>query len=82
MKAAIWCGLVLFAVFALSRTAYGGSPGGYEVVRVGVGETVWGIATARYPGADTRSKVDEIVRLNGLEQRLLQPGQTLKVPAG
>jgi LysM domain len=81
MKVAIWCGLILFAVFALSRTAYGRGPRGYEEVRVGAGETVWGIAQERYPGSDTRNKVDEILRINGLHDAVVGAGQPLKVPA-
>lgn len=80
-KAAIWFGLVLVAVFVLSRTAQGGGPQGYQTVTVGPGESLWTIASARYPGVDTRVKVDEILRVNGLHEASVYPGETLRVPA-
>jgi LysM repeat protein len=52
-----------------------------ETVRVEAQDTVWGIAERRYPEADTRAKVDEILRLNGRRDPVIHPGETLKVPS-
>jgi nucleoid-associated protein YgaU len=43
------------------------------------GETVWGIAERYYDG-DPRRYSYEIGRLNGLENYLIVPGQTLRLP--
>ena len=55
--------------------------GGYETVSVGDGETLWGIASSRYPNADPRLKVAQIEQLNGLSGPTIEAGQRLKVPA-
>jgi len=54
----------------------------YEVVSVADGETLWGIATRRYPTADPRLKIAQIEQLNGLSGPTIQAGQRLKVPVG
>jgi nucleoid-associated protein YgaU len=51
-------------------------------VTVRAGDSVWTIAAQRYPGADTRDKVGEILAANGLHDPLVRPGQQLRVPAG
>lgn len=71
----------LFAAFALAQAAHGSGPPGYRTVRVGVGDTVWSIASARYPDADLRQKVDDIMRANHLTQPLVYPGESLRVPS-
>jgi hypothetical protein len=80
-KLAVWCGLIAFAIFGMAEVAYGGGPSGFDQVRVGEGDTIWSIAEQRYPGVDTRGKVEEIRRANGLRGALVYPGQALKVPA-
>ncbi len=71
---------MLVAIFGFSKVVQGGSAPGYTTVAVGPGETVWTIAAERYPDADTRTKVDEILRANGLSQPIVYPGEKLKVP--
>lgn len=73
--------VLLFVALAFAQTVHGSQPGGYVTVAVRPGDTVWSIAAGRYPGADTREKVDEILAANGLRQPSLHPGQTLRVPA-
>jgi LysM repeat protein len=51
-----------------------------DTVRVEAGDTVWGIAERRYPTADPRVKVDEIMRLNGRRDPVVHPGESLRVP--
>jgi LysM repeat protein len=67
--------------FGFATVAWGSAPGGYQTVTVGVGDTIWSVAAERYPGADTREKVAEIERANGLSSPLIHPGEQLKVPA-
>jgi LysM repeat protein len=80
-KAAIGVGAFLFMAVVLAQTAHGSTPGGVETVTVSPGQTLWQIAAERYPDADTRAKVVEIERLNGLAGPGLQVGEQLKVPA-
>ncbi len=58
-----------------------GGGGGYDTVTVAQGDTLWTIATRRYPDADPRQKVGEIERANGLAGPVIEPGQRLKLPA-
>ena len=44
------------------------------------GDTLWSIATAIAPNADTQSVIAEIVSLNQLETATVQPGQRLSIP--
>jgi len=71
---------LLFLSVACARAAWGDTPAAYATVTVGPGDTVWSIAAERYPGADTRDKVGEILAANGLHDALLRPGQRLRVP--
>ena len=75
---------VLLAVFAvmlgLSKVALGDAGSVQAVVVVQPGDTLWGIAAARYPGDDVRVRVDEIERLNGLESPEIEVGETLRLP--
>ena len=66
---------------ASSPLVGGGSPPAAEVVTVAPGDTLWDIASSRYPGADVRQKVFEIEQLNGLSGPAIESGQRLRVPA-
>jgi nucleoid-associated protein YgaU len=52
-----------------------------EPVTVAPGDTLWDIASSRYPDADVRQKVYEIEQLNGLNGPAIQAGQHLRMPA-
>ncbi len=67
-------------MLGLARAVAGDAPSAYENIKVTPGETLWSIAAHRYPDADTRQKVDQIERANGLGGPVIQPGETLKVP--
>jgi len=65
----------------LSKVVLGdGRPVDATVV-VQPGDTLWGIAAARYPGDDVRVRVDEIERLNGLQSPEIEVGESLQLPA-
>src|SRR2546423_3520310 len=71
-----------YAREAAGSPLLGGSvPAAAETVSVAPGDTLWGIARARYPDADTRQKVFEIEQLNGLRGPTIMAGQRLRVPA-
>ena len=69
----------LAVMLALSRVAQGGEAAATIVVQPG--DTLWAIAAARYPGDDTRARIDEIERLNNLSSPLIEAGETLRLPA-
>jgi LysM repeat protein len=72
--------LVLVSV-AMARVAAGGTAPADATVVVQPGETLWSIAAARYPGSDTRERVDAIERLNGLASPRIEVGEVLQLPA-
>ncbi|RXZ48099.1 LysM peptidoglycan-binding domain-containing protein [Agromyces binzhouensis] len=53
----------------------------FETVEVGAGDTLWGIAETIAPSSDPRDVIYEIMRLNGLDDAVVQPGQQLVLPA-
>lgn len=76
--------VVALAVMAISlglaKVALGDAGSAETVVVVQPGDTLWGIAAARYPGDDVRVRVDEIERLNGLQGPGIEVGETLRLP--
>ena len=53
-----------------------------EAVVVAPGDTLWEIADRISPESlDLRAVVQGLVELNGLESKVLRPGQVLQVPA-
>ncbi|WP_116082698.1 LysM peptidoglycan-binding domain-containing protein [Agromyces sp. PvR057] len=45
------------------------------------GESLWSIAESLAPNGDPRDLIAEIMRLNGLDDSVVQPGQRLALPA-
>jgi hypothetical protein len=70
---------ILMIVFV--QAAYGGGRTGTDTITVQPGQTLWSIATARYPDDDTRGRVWEIVHLNRLGVQPIYAGERLSVPA-
>lgn len=52
----------------------------FEYITVGQGDSLWGIAEAIDPSGDVREVIAEIVRLNGLDDAVVEPGQRLALP--
>jgi nucleoid-associated protein YgaU len=79
--------LVLGAVLALilglgfAHGVQGTAPTDYQTVTVQPGDTLWTLAERRYPNEDVRGCVEEIERINGLQDPVLRTGQSLRVPA-
>jgi nucleoid-associated protein YgaU len=71
--------LIAGASTGLARVALGGTEPVTTVV-VQPGDTLWSIAASRYPGADTRERVDSIERLNRLSGPVIVAGETLELP--
>jgi nucleoid-associated protein YgaU len=69
-------GVFLWAIFARSS----GASGPAEHYRVRTGDTLWGIASARYAG-DPREGVWKIQQRNHLRSAAISPGQLLVLPS-
>lgn len=76
--------VLLLAAFALGSVAVGSETPGQaestEIVMVGTGDTLWGIASELNDDGDVRSTMREIERLNALDSAALSAGQKLRVP--
>jgi LysM repeat protein len=73
--------VLVIAGFGLAMEAFGDTAPLESTVVVQPGDTLWGIASAHYPGADPRERVDAIERLNGLDSPVIEAGETLRLPA-
>jgi Tfp pilus assembly protein FimV len=75
---------VLMAGFFLGAGAFGtdeaGTAPATEIVMVGSGDTLWGIASDISTDRDVRDVMSEIERLNALDSVALSAGQKLRVP--
>jgi hypothetical protein len=58
----------------------GTSSATFDTMVVGAGDSLWEIAVAIAPTADPRDVIHEIMRLNGLRDAVVQPGQRLALP--
>lgn len=71
---------------AAQATGHGGAPAtaGAHLTKVEVrpGQSLWSVAEAYDPGADTRVVIQEILQMNSLTSDQVQPGQVLWVPRG
>lgn len=76
--------MLLLAAFFLGSVAVGSETSGQaeptEIVMVGTGDTLWGIASELDVEGDVRSTMREIERLNALDSVALSAGQKLRVP--
>jgi LysM domain len=79
--------LVVWAVIAVlgsgGAAADAGSELGartFEYITVHQGDSLWAIAESIAPHGDPREVIDEIIRLNGLDDAMVEPGQRLALP--
>jgi LysM repeat protein len=79
--AAVLLGVGYAREAANSSLMGGATPAAAQTVTVAPGDTLWDIASRRYPGADVRQKVFEIEQLNRLSGPSIEAGQHLLVPA-
>ncbi|MEV1131036.1 LysM peptidoglycan-binding domain-containing protein [Agromyces sp. NPDC049794] len=52
----------------------------FEYVTVHQGDSLWAIAESVAPHGDPRDVIAEIMRLNGLDEATVEPGQRLALP--
>lgn len=71
---------VLGAGGAAAESGAAGSATAFEYVTVDRGDSLWAIAESIAPDADPRVVIDEIIRLNGLDGAIVEPGQRLALP--
>ncbi len=71
---------------AAQATGHSGAPAGpggaVAKVVVRPGESLWSLAEAYDPDADTRLVIQDILQLNSMSTYQIQAGQTLWVPRG
>ena len=72
--------LVAVTGLGMAVAAHGGTPSPYSTVVVQPGDTLWSIATQRYPGDDVRERVQDIEAANGLQGPQIEAGETLRLP--
>lgn len=72
--------VVVGASAGFAIVAHGGSPRPEATVVVQPGDSLWSIAAEHYPSDDTRTRVEDIERANGLESPVIRAGQTLQLP--
>ncbi|MGC5323961.1 cell division suppressor protein YneA [Brevibacillus sp. SYSU BS000544] len=75
-------GIVFYLMGSLMVGSVNADTTQYKVVTVKAGESVWQLATehSQSADADIREIVDHIIEVNGLENVLIYPGQSLKIP--
>jgi LysM repeat protein len=77
---------VLSVTLATAAQATRDTPGSVRnylaKVTVAPGDSLWSVAEARDPGADTRLVIERIRQLNSLTGDQLRPGEVLVVPRG
>ena len=66
--------------WGLARAVVGDTAPTVTTVVVQPGDTLWAIATAHYPDADPRERVDAIEQLNGLSGPQIEAGEVLRLP--
>ncbi len=77
----LWALVAVLSAGGAAADAEGAGVGaGLAYVTVDAGASLWEIAVAVDPSADPRVVIDEIVRLNGLDDAVIEPGQRLAVP--
>jgi nucleoid-associated protein YgaU len=71
---------------AAGATGHSGAPltpgSGVSKVVIRAGESLWSVAEACDPDADTRLVIARILQMNSLNSDQVQPGQVLWVPRG
>ncbi|WP_435744526.1 LysM peptidoglycan-binding domain-containing protein [Nocardioides sp. SYSU DS0663] len=70
----------IFIAAGSVATQEAGTPEPTEVVMVGTGDTLWGIASDLAEDGDVRAMMERIERLNALDSAVLDAGQRLRVP--
>jgi hypothetical protein len=83
---ALLIGALSVGLATAAQAAHGGGPAspGRDVAKVTVlpGQSLWSVAEAHDPDADTRVIIYEIQQLNSIAGDRLQPGEVLWVPRG
>ncbi|HEU4850249.1 MAG TPA: LysM peptidoglycan-binding domain-containing protein [Terrimesophilobacter sp.] len=77
--------IAMALAFALNGGAATASAGpsttDFQYVTVEPGQSLWQLAESIAPGADPRDVISDLVRLNGLQDSVVHPGERLAIPA-
>lgn len=72
--------LILVLIF-IAITSQGSKPIEYRSITIEKGDTLWSIVKSYQSNEiDPRKTINQIKRINGLKNAVLQPGQTIKIP--
>jgi hypothetical protein len=77
------CLLSLTLAGGAAAASHGPAREGWSAARqivVEPGQTLWSIASAAEPGADTRAVIEQIIAANRLPGDTIEPGEALWVP--
>lgn len=73
--------IILLGLFIVGITTSGSSQNEYKEIEVTTGDSLWSIINNHYGEEhDKRKIVHQIKEINNLDNVILQPGQTIKVP--
>ncbi|GAA4360657.1 LysM peptidoglycan-binding domain-containing protein [Paeniglutamicibacter cryotolerans] len=74
--------LLVAGIFTAPVMAADRESAGVESTEVAVlaGDSLWGLAAEFAPNADRRTVIKEIIELNNLRGKALQPGQIINIP--
>lgn len=76
----VWALIVVLGSGGAAADVSSTAPSSFEYVTIGQGDSLWAIAESLAPEGDPRELVDEIIRLNGLADAVVEPGQRLALP--
>jgi LysM repeat protein len=79
-RAGLALAIVALTGVGMAVAAQGSSSMRYTTVVVQPGDTLWSIASARYPGDDVRERVLDIEQANDLSGPGITAGETLRLP--
>lgn len=83
-RAVVFGGLLVLVALALVLAAPASPaaepPGSGPVAVVRPGDTLWSVTERHLPGADPVAAIEQIRRLNGLDDSVVHAGQRLRLP--
>lgn len=74
--------VLILVLISIAITSQGSKTIEYRNITIEKGDTLWSIVTSYQSNdIDPRKMINQIKRINGLKNAVLQPGQTIKIPS-